>query len=50
MRTQDSALQTENQNYKLLCAQNSSDFVIRTLPDVLKESQGNHEKNKEMRQ
>lgn len=26
----------ENQNYKLLCAQNSSGFVTRALPDVLR--------------
>ena len=51
MRTQqDSKLQTKQiriTNYTV--AQNSLDFVIRALPDVLKESQGNYEKNKEMR-
>lgn len=40
----------ENQNYKLRCAQNSSHFVMRALPDVLKESQDDHVENKDMRQ
>ena len=40
----------ENPSYKRLCAQSSSESVIRALPDVLKDARGHDVENKEMRQ